>query len=375
MSFSSQLLLGSILVAVASFLVAQRSDPLPSLPAMGRALFALFWFSVLALVVHAIVSDLDFFGVTHIVYLAVVVSIPLTSFLLLGTGWARLRGTKRRLANLNYILLAIGILPAGIGWYATHVEPDRLVTDSQTIVLGDTTGPIRVAVIADLQSPNVGDHEWAAINRAIESEPDLVVLPGDLWAASPQRFRELRPDLVELLGALIDTTHHVVMVVGDTDNLPGLQGLADETGVVLLANEIWEHDVAGQDIVIAGTTLPVGERSSIDESLLAELRSVPDDQLTIMVSHRPDAVLGLDESTPVDLVIAGHTHGGQVAVPGLGPLVTFSDVPRSAAGGGASIVNGRALYVSAGVGLERNQAPQIRFGVPPEVGILDLVPS
>ena len=167
MSFSSQLLLGSILVAVASFLVAQRSDPLPSLPAMGRALFALFWFSVLALVVHAIVSDLDFFGVTHIVYLAVVVSIPLTSFLLLGTGWARLRGTKRRLANLNYILLAIGILPAGIGWYATHVEPDRLVTDSQTIVLGDTTGPIRVAVIADLQSPNVGDHEWAAINLSL----------------------------------------------------------------------------------------------------------------------------------------------------------------------------------------------------------------
>ncbi len=375
MGFSSQLLLGAVLVAIAAFAIAQRSDPLPSLPAMGRALFALFWLSVVALIVHAIIRPLDFFGVIHAIYLAIVVSLPLTSFFLAVTAWLRLRGTNRRLANLNYGLLALGMVPAAIGAYATHVAPDRLSTDNQTIVLDDADRPIRVAVIADLQSPNIGQHERDAVALAIASEPDLVLLPGDLWAGSEAQFSAMRPALVDLLNSLLDATHHVVMVVGDTDNLTGLQGLADETGAVLLANEIWEHDVAGQQIIVAGTTLPEGRRSSVDESLLEALRDVPDDQLTILLSHRPDAALDLDESVPVDLIVAGHTHGGQVALPGFGPFVTFSDVPRRAAAGGAVVIDGRALYVSSGVGIERNQAPQIRLGVKPEVGILDLVPK
>lgn len=375
MGFSSQLLLGAVLVAIAAFAIAQRSDPLPSLPAMGRALFALFWLSVLALIVHAIIRPLDFFGVIHAIYLAIVVSLPLTSFFLAVTAWLRLRGTNRRLANLNYGLLALGMVPAAIGAYATHVAPDRLGTDNQTIVLDDAERPIRVAVIADLQSPNIGQHERDAAALAIASEPDLILLPGDLWAGSEAQFSAMRPALVDLLNSLLDATHHVVMVVGDTDNLVGLQGLADETGAVLLANEIWEHDVAGQQIIVAGTTLPEGRRASVDESLLEALREVPDEQLTILLSHRPDAALDLDESIPVDLIVAGHTHGGQVALPGVGPFVTFSDVPRRAAAGGAVVIDGRALYVSSGVGIERNQAPQLRLGVKPEVGILDLVPE
>lgn len=375
MGFSSQLLLGSLVVGVAAFIVAQRCDPLPSLPAMGRAVLALFWFSVAVLIVHAIVHPLDVFGVAHVAYLALVVSLPLTSLLLLLTQWLRLRGTKRRLSNLNYVLLALGIFPAIGGWYATHIVPDQLRSDNQTIALKDADRPIRVAVISDLQTPNIGNHERRAVTIAAEFDPHLVLLPGDLWAASPTQFDDMRPDLVAFLTSLLDVTHHVVMVVGDTDNLAGLQGLADETGAVLLANELWEHDVAGQQVMIAGTTLPVGERSSIDESLIEQLRAVPDDQLTIVLSHRPDAALGLAEDVPVDLVIAGHTHGGQVALPGIGPLVTFSDIPRRAAGGGATIINGRALYVSAGVGMERNQAPQVRFGVPPEVGLLELTPN
>lgn len=375
MGFSSQLLLGATLVALASFAVAQRADPLPSLPAMGRCLFALFWFSVLALIVHAITRPIDFFGVVHVIYLAIVFSLPLAAFLLTATAWLRLRATNRRLANRNYVLLALGMIPAAFGFYATHVAPDQLNTDNQTIVLRDVERPIRVAVVSDLQTPNIGQHERDAVAMAIAAEPDLVLLPGDLWAASPERFQAMRPDLVELLTSLLDATHHVVMVVGDTDNLSDLQGLADDTGVVLLANEIWEHDVAGQQVVIAGTTLPRGARTAVDESLLNALRDVPDEQLTILLSHRPDAALGLDDSIPVDLIVAGHTHGGQVALPGLGPFVTFSDVPRKAAAGGATVIDGRALYVSSGVGIERAQAPQVRFGVPPEVGILELVPE
>ena len=375
MSLASQFLFGALVVAAMSVFVAQRHDPLPSLSAMTRAVFALFWLTVVALVVHSITRSIDFFGVVHVFYLAIVVSLPLTSFSLFLIGWARLRPTKRRLANLNYMLLFLGMLPAAFGYYATHIEPDRLQVDTQTILLSDVAAPIRIAVLSDLQTPNVGQHELDAVAAVIASEPDLIVIPGDFWAGDFEHFQKIRSDLAALLDDMLASTHHVVMVVGDTDGGDELRSLAEETGAVYLADDIWRHDVAGQMVTIAGTTIPQGERQMVDPDLLAQLNSTPADELTIVVSHRPDAALGLEASVPVDLVIAGHTHGGQVALPMFGPIVTFSDVPRSLAAGGAAVINGRAVYVSSGVGLERGQAPQMRFGVVPEVGLLLLEPA
>ena len=101
----------------------------------------------------------------------------------------------------------------------------------------------------------------------------------------------------------------------------------------------------------------------------------PSDAMTILLAHRPDAVFDLPTGADVDLIVSGHTHGGQVSVPFYGPPVTFSDVPRSLAAGGLERVEGYPVYVSTGVGLERREAPQIRFGVRPAVGVLTVVPS
>ncbi len=74
----------------------------------------------------------------------------------------------------------------------------------------------------------------------------------------------------------------------------------------------------------------------------------------------------------MDLTVAGHTHGGQVVVPGLGPLLTLSDVPRDVARGGLHEVDGNPVYVSPGVGLERGRAPQVRLFNRPAVAVLTL---
>jgi predicted MPP superfamily phosphohydrolase len=61
-----------------------------------------------------------------------------------------------------------------------------------------------------------------------------------------------------------------------------------------------------------------------------------------------------------------------VVIPGFGPPITLTSVPRAAAAGGLHVVNGRQLYVSRGIGLERGAAPRLRILCPPEVSLLTL---
>jgi predicted MPP superfamily phosphohydrolase len=91
-----------------------------------------------------------------------------------------------------------------------------------------------------------------------------------------------------------------------------------------------------------------------------------------VLGHSPNFSLG---QVSADLLIAGHTHGGQVQIPFIGPMLTLSQVPRSWASGVVTIAPGKVLVVSRGVGMERGNAPRIRFRCRPELVILDLVPS
>ena len=97
-------------------------------------------------------------------------------------------------------------------------------------------------------------------------------------------------------------------------------------------------------------------------------RALPADAPTVVLSHVPDGVLELDPSRRVDLVLSGHTHGGQFVVPGWGAPVTFSKVATRRCPAGW-VPNDRApLYVSRGVGV---QMPG-RINAPPEVSIVEL---
>ena len=83
-------------------------------------------------------------------------------------------------------------------------------------------------------------------------------------------------------------------------------------------------------------------------------------------------IFDLKPSSRINLVVAGHTHGGQVVVPGFGPPITLSGVPRAVAAGGLHAMNGNRIYVSRGAGCEQGQAPRIRLFCPPEVSILEV---
>ena len=138
----------------------------------------------------------------------------------------------------------------------------------------------------------------------------------------------------------------------------------------LLQNESVELVHEDRRITLAGVVRD--PKDPAGNALVERLAAPGGDDLRVLLAHKPDWALRLPEGGRIDLVVAGHTHGGQVRLPFVGPLITLTRVPREMAGGGLFTLCGSPLYVSRGVGCERGDAPRVRFNCPPEVTLLTL---
>lgn len=301
----------------------------------------------------------------HLGYLVGVVSIPL----LLGIWFVSAVIRRQQNWSLN-IVGGLAALIAFGGVWGTHIEPERLDTERIAVTTSGVEVPIEIGVLADLQSPEVGDLEWRAIEALIEADPDLVVVPGDLFQGSIPVIDANADDFSALLATLVDNVGLVVVVSGDHDRSGQLPPIVANAGAIFLDNQIIEIEVDGQPIRLAGVEVfPSPAKAATIEAL-----RTPVDIPTVLVSHRPGVTYELPADIDVDLTIAGHTHGGQVQLPFISDLIWYSDVPPAASNGGLSRINDHLLYVSTGVGLERGGAPQLRFGVTPEVNVVTLLP-
>ena len=335
--------------------------------AVGLALAA----TIVGIATAALVGteEIARFGVLHLAYLGLVLAIPL-----LGLGVLVRIGLDRELARRAALpTAAVLLLPAVIGWYATHVEPYRLRIDRvQVPVAAERAGnsPVRIGVLADLQTADVGDHERRAVEKLLAERPDLILVAGDLFQGAEASFAAHEDELRELLGRL-QAPHGVYVVRGDVDPGDRADRALRGTSAVILDDRIVEVRVRDRLLRIGGHRL--NPSSAGAEAVRRDLeRGSEDGAVRILLAHRPDTVLALPDGSRVDLTVAGHTHGGQVVLPGFGPLVTLSEVPRAVARGGLHLLRGNRIYVSTGVGLERGQAPQVRLFARPSIGVLDL---
>ena len=314
---------------------------------------------------------LDGFGLIHVFYLAAVVSLPM---FLVG-GWFGLRRDDRA-PRSRWLLPAVATSIVAVGIYATHIEPYRLEIVREQIVSAQISEPVRIVVLSDIQNSSVGDYEYEVMDAIIAEEPDLVLMAGDLWQLPPWEWPQQIHDFEDLLAYLLEGVPGLVMVDGDSDWPDGYDQLVQRVGPrsLFLFDETSETFVGDQRVVIGGAAR--GEDNSpAERAVLETLVAAPDDALTILLGHRPAVVFRPDASDGIDLVVAGHTHGGQVSVPFFGPPITFSEVPREVAAGGLHEVDGVPIFVTRGVGMERHQAPQLRFNVRPSIGVIDFVPD
>ena len=307
------------------------------------------------------------FGVMHVLWLDLVIVVPLMGVCLLVLG-------RQRLPRAILALVAVLMLPlAPIGAYASFVEPERLTTERATLAVSpDREGkaPLRIAVLADLQFERVGRHEREAVRRAMRERPDVILMAGDYHQGPRRSLNRQLPAIRALLGSL-SAPGGVYAVQGDCDLIPETRRITAGTRVKVLVNRALTARVRDRTVTIAGVELAYRSPGARAAARRLERASGKDD-VRILLAHRPDVVFGLAPQTRVDLTVAGHTHGGQVQLPLVGPLTIGSRVPRAAGAGGMHSLDGRSLYVSRGIGVERNQAPKLRLGAVPEVSLITL---
>jgi uncharacterized protein len=227
--------------------------------------------------------------------------------------------------------------------------------------------PLRAAWLCDLHyGPFIGVGSVAAwVDATLALRPDVVLLGGDLIDV----FGRGAPDpLIEQLGRL-RAPLGVWGVWGNHDHngmrgrggVAALEDALAEAGIVMLRNRgVQVRD----DLHLAGLDDWRQGRPDLTAALAGRPVGVP----CLLLSHNPDALPHVP--TDVDLTLCGHTHGGQVRLPFVGPLVTSSRYGRRFASGW---VRGPALgYVSRGLGV--SQLP-VRVLCPPELTDLTLVPA
>ena len=118
---------------------------------------------------------------------------------------------------------------------------------------------------------------------------------------------------------------------------------------------------------------PLGDESWPDEASPADRRPT----VTVGVAHAPyQRVLNSFVNHGAQLMLAGHTHGGQVCLPGFGALVTNCDIPRDQAKGLSVWRHGlRSAFLNVSAGLGTSIYAPVRFACPPEATLLTLVPG
>lgn len=262
------------------------------------------------------------------------------------------------------LLLALTML----AYYATWIEPFKIGVTKQEYVAKAWTVcmPLRLLHIGDIHIERITDRE-RKLNALIEQiRPDVIVFSGDFVNLSYTHDEQTRSDIREIIGAwharlgvycvpgtpMVEPIERVMSFVEGLDN------------ITLLANRWAKVEHSGGELHILG--MVTTHDLDADRAALKRLiKDTPEGGLALLLTHSPDIAPEAAE-VGFDLYMCGHTHGGQIRLPGVGALLSSSHLGNRFVMGRYE-VGGMTLYTTRGVGLEGLGAPRARFLCPPEI--------
>jgi len=288
---------------------------------------------------------------------------------------------ESRHPHLSGIGASILLFLTAIILYGSFLEPRLLVVTEQTIRLPSISKPIRIVLVSDFQVGPVVQTAFMEkiVERILSLHPDMVLIAGDnidnseplvdetVYLAPLQKLTKLIPTYA------VNGNHEYGVAKSEIEkgHISLLPDLSEQTehamialGVQYLTNDIVMVTSTPSPLYLfGGDSLAAGKLSY--EALETRTSSTLP---TIMLVHTPEA--SFQASTyRIDLLLAGHTHGGQIRLPFIGPVGRVEKEIPVAWYQGLNMYNGMQLYVTSGTGETGTRA---RLFNPPEIVLLTI---
>jgi len=323
--------------------------------------------------------------------------------------------STRSLSPVARVASAIGVAGAAAFAWGSLVERTRWTLRRVNVpVLPAGAEPIRVLHLSDLHMApwQTSKQQW--VRALADLQPDLIVDTGDNLGHERglAGIREAFARFAGVPGVFVNGSNDYFGPVlknpflyfgGPSGHVPrskkldidALHAYFDELGWVDLDNAATAIEIKGTRLEFFGVddphkgydrldlitgaiddlraNDPLADESWPDEASAADKRPT----VTIGVAHAPyQRVLNSFLNHGAQLMLAGHTHGGQVCIPGFGALVTNCDIPRQQVKGLSVWQHGlRSAYLNVSAGLGTSIFAPVRFACPPEATLLTLVPA
>jgi predicted MPP superfamily phosphohydrolase len=245
-----------------------------------------------------------------------------------------------------------------------HLQVTRLSLHGPTFLPGR---PLRILHITDTHIERITQRERDVLSQVKTIQPDLIVLTGDYinldYLGDPVAIRETH----EFFSGL-HAPYGIYAVSGSVESPAEMRSIFYDLPVTVLDDATARVPLDNLDLYILGVTV---RQDGGEEGQLHALKSqIPPEAYTVLLFHTPDLIETAAQEG-IDLYFAGHTHGGQIQLPFLGPIVNLSVYGKKYAEGLHSL-GPTTLYVSHGLGMEGFGLPRARLLCPPEIVVVDI---
>ena len=276
--------------------------------------------------------------------------------------------SRKKLGSMSLIFILILLASDSLFIYSTSIESSSFEVTHYTIKIfhgTDNSIKLRIAFIADSHVNSIEDINF--LERVVDElnriDADYIVIGGDLI--------DYREEDMALLTPLLDIRDkdHTIIVLGNHDygrgwsNIPLANKLAlwlESNGFIVLRNENRAYRKDNHRFFFVGVDSLWSKQIDFDEAY----KDIDLNCTTILLSHNPDVVFLLDKER-TDLILSGHTHGGQVCLPFVGAPWIPSRI-KDGCGRGLYEINNRKLFITKGL------TGPIRFNAKPEIAVLEL---
>lgn len=261
---------------------------------------------------------------------------------------------------INLIFQSVG---AFFVYYGFMKEPSDLKITTIYHKFPKVALPFNFFHISDIHLEQLGVREEKLVRIVENLKPDFILYTGDFLNLSNIRDNKAISNIISILNQIQEISP-IYYVSGSSavDIEDTIKIIEKNLNPTRLNNSNILLNHGGNDINIIGITCT--HKPHLDIKQLPPL--IQEGYINILLYHSPDLVYELNAEDQIDLMLSGHTHGGQVRLPIIGAFFTGSLYGRKLQKGLYQI-HDTLLYISRGIGLEGLGAPRVRFLCSPEI--------